>query len=78
MANAVSIASDLGGVHYGFLGITTEPALYITIMGHIFMNPTNPGFYPFIANTAYKAVARTIQRQYRARLNQWKTFNQVY
>ena len=76
-ANAASIPSYLSGGQHGFFGITMDPAVYITITGHVFADPVYPGAYAHIPPQTSETIAWNIEWVHKAQLKQWWMFNQV-
>jgi hypothetical protein len=76
-ANARSVHSERGGGANGFLGIVMETAPYLARAGEAFILPTHPGTQPAHAATATQAQITATNRQYDAKLDDFRRYTQV-
>ena len=58
--NATSVASRLGGGHFGLSGLAEDPAVYLLRTGYVFNRPGYPGEQPIYPQGSTPAVQTTL------------------
>jgi hypothetical protein len=73
-ANAASIETTLGGGTLGYLALTVDPAVYLTLAGVAFVAPVNPGWQPVIAPGATGTRIAELVRQHTEEKRIWSEY----
>jgi hypothetical protein len=76
-ANAASIETTLGGGVLGYLALTVDPAVYLTLSGVAFVAPINPGYQPVIPGGATAALIAETVRQHTEDRRVWLEYVNV-
>ena len=70
--NAAAVPCELGGGNHGYLGITMTATEYLNVASVEFINHTNPGSIPTIADTATQSQIAMAKEQHKKRLELFK------